>query len=131
MLQALSNKTYTVIGIMPQGFQFTPAVDVWTALQPVADSQDQANLIALLGRMKPGMTLEEANVGLTLLAAQFRNTYPALMSNQETVRAIGYQNSLTNDIRPVLLILLGAVTFVLLIACANVCAGKARSRGTR
>ena len=116
----LSNKSYTVIGVMPQGFQFTPSADVWTALQPVANSQDQANVIALLGRLKPGMTLEEANVGLTLLAAQFRNTYPDLMSDQETVRAIGYQYSLTNDIRPALLMLLGAVAFVLLIACANV-----------
>ena len=116
----LSNKSYTVIGIMPQGFQFTPPADVWTALQPVADSQDQANLIALLGRLKPGMNLEEANVGLTLLAAQFRNTYPELMSDQETIRAVGYQYSLTSDLRPALLILLGAVGFVLLIACANV-----------
>ncbi len=43
----LSNKRYTVIGVMPEGFQFTPPSDVWTPLQPVADSQDQANLIAL------------------------------------------------------------------------------------
>ena len=116
----LSNKSHTVIGVMPRGFQFTPPSDVWTPLQPVADNQDQANLIALLGRMKPGMSVEEANVGLSLLAAQFRGSYPDLMFEEESIRAIGYQYSLTNDIRPALLILLGAVAFVLLIACANV-----------
>ena len=116
----LSNNGYTVIGVMPEGFQFTPPSDVWTPLQPVADSQDQANLIALLGRMKPGMTLDQVNPALEPLAVQFRETYPELMSDQELIRGISYHYNLTAGIRPALLILLGAVAFVLLIACANV-----------
>ena len=116
----LSSNSYTVIGVMPEGFQFTPPADVWTPLQPVADSQDQANLIALLGRMKPGMMLDQVNVALEPLAVQFREAYPELMSDQESIRGISYHYYLTDRIRPALLILLGAVAFVLLIACANV-----------
>ena len=116
----LSDTGYTVIGVMPEGFQFTPPSDVWTPLQPVADSQDQANLVALIGRMKPGMTLDQVNAALEPLAAQFRQTYPELMSEQESIHGISYHYYLTDRIRPALMILLGAVAFVLLIACANV-----------
>ena len=116
----LSGTPHTVVGIMPAGFQFTPVSDVWTPLQPVADAEDQANLIALIGRLKPGMTPESASAGLESLAIGFREQYPALMNEQESISAIGYHENLVDDIRPALLVLLGAVAFVLLIACANV-----------
>ncbi len=116
----LSGTPHTVVGIMPPGFQFTPVSDVWTPLQPVADAEDQANLIALIGRLKQGMTPESASAGLESLAVGFREQYPALMSEQESISAIGYHENLVDDIRPALLVLLGAVAFVLLIACANV-----------
>ncbi len=116
----LSGTPHTVVGIMPPGFGFTPVSDVWTPLQPVADAEDQANVIALIGRLKPGMTPESAGAGLEALAVGFREQYPALMNEQESISAIGYHENLVDDIRPALLVLLGAVGFVLLIACANV-----------
>ncbi len=117
---SLGNKPHSVIGIMPPEFQFTPESDVWTPLQPVASSEDQANLIALIGRMKSGLTTDGVNAGLETLAAQVRAEYPNLMPEGETIVALGYRDRLVQNIRPALLILMGAVGFVLLIACANV-----------
>ena len=116
----LGNKIHNVIGIMPPDFQFTPTSDVWTPLQPVTSSEDVANVIGLIGRMKPGLTLEGVHAGLEPLATQIRAEYPNLMLDGEMIAVHGYRDRLTQSFRPALLILTGAVAFVLLIACANV-----------
>ena len=116
----LGNKIHNVTGIMPPDFQFTPASDVWTPLQPVNSSEDVANVIGLIGRMKPGLTLEGVHAGLEPMASQIRAEYPNLMLDGEMIAVHGYRDRLTQSFRPALLMLTGAVAFVLLIACANV-----------
>ena len=116
----LSGTPHIVVGVMPSDFGFTPASDVWTPMRPVANAEDQANVVALIGRLKPGMTIEGANSGLEALAVSFREQYPELMNDQESISALGYHENLVENIRPALMVLLGAVGFVLLIACANV-----------
>lgn len=116
----LGNKSHTVIGVMPSDFQLTPSSDVWTPLQPVTSSDDGANVIGLIGRMKPGLTLEGVQAGLEPLAAQVRTEYPNLMIDGEMIAVHGYRDRLVQSIRPALLVLMGAVAFVMLIVCANV-----------
>ena len=127
----LSNNGYTVIGVMPEGFQFTPPSDVWTPLQPVADSQDQANLIALLGRMKPGMTLDQVlrvllfTLGIALMTGLLFGVAPALQVSRQNLRDTLHQSGTRTTagiggrrIRGALVVAEVALSLVLLIGAA-------------
>ncbi len=116
----LAGEPYTVVGVMPRGFEFVPEADLWTPLQPVIRSNDQANYLACLGRLKPGVTAEQARAEMERLARQFRPQYPDLMGRNESFGVFSLHEWVVGNIRPALLVLLGAVGCVLLIACANV-----------
>jgi putative ABC transport system permease protein len=112
----LGGEPYTVIGIMPPGFYG----DIWMPLRLVAHDQDQANPLIVIGRRKLGATHQQAQADMDAVARAFRLQYPALMGDGEGVRVFDYHDLMVQDVRTSLLILLGAVGFVLLIACANV-----------
>jgi len=116
---SLSNESYTVIGIMPADFQFPPHTDLWAPLRLPATSLDPANLYLCIGRMKDGVTLKSAESAMTALNQQFQKDYPSQQSSPELSLSL-LQEQIVGNIRPVLLVLLGAVCFVLLIACVNV-----------
>jgi predicted permease len=119
-----SDQPYTVIGVMPGTFAFpagTPATQVWTGLH--WDAKERAvrgnhNYFAI-GRLKPGATLEKANAELSAASMRMEKEYPADDAGWGT-KIIPLREELVGDVRPALLVLLGAVGFVLLIACANV-----------
>jgi putative ABC transport system permease protein len=115
----LSNETSTVIGIMPEGFQFPPRVELWAPLRLPATSQDPGNLYPCIARLKDGVTLKTAGAAISTLYKQFRKDNPGLDSGPD-VAVSPLQEQLVGNIRPVLLVLLAAVCFVLLIACVNV-----------
>ena len=117
---SLSGKSYTVVGVMPAGFESNPAAQTWFPLRPVLDPQERANMFLVLGRLKSGTSAERAQMDMARVGEEFRKQYPDLMDKTESVAALNYQQSLTGDARPALLVLMGAVGLFLLIACANV-----------
>jgi putative ABC transport system permease protein len=118
----LNGDTYTVVGVMPARFQFPSSDDeLWV---PIAFTAQQAanrnrHYLQVVGRLKPGVSLEQAQTEMSTIAARLQQQYPE--SNADLGAAVtSLHEHLVGDIRPALLILLGAVGLVLLIACANV-----------
>jgi putative ABC transport system permease protein len=124
----LDGRGYTVIGVMPPGFEFpiqNEPVDLWTTVaidaagsSPVTN-QRGAHFLRVLGRLKPGISPEQAQAELTAIGARLEQQYPDENTNR-SLRLESALSALVGEIRPMLLILLGAVACVLLIACANV-----------
>ncbi|HSS19160.1 MAG TPA: ABC transporter permease [Pyrinomonadaceae bacterium] len=121
----LGASTMTVIGVMPAGFEFpvrADGQDYWEPLndRPTADrEQRDARTLEVIGRMRPGVRVAQANAELQAISSRLSQQYPA--SNTSLVMGAALLKAdLVSDVRPALLILLGAVGFVLLIACANV-----------
>ncbi|HEU4508115.1 MAG TPA: ABC transporter permease [Pyrinomonadaceae bacterium] len=118
----LSGETYEVVGVMPPQFQFPSRNDqLWV---PIAFTPQQAanrgnNSFEVLARLKPGVTREQAEAEMDAIAARLQQQYPDVVKSKGCV-VIPLHEQLVGDIKPALLILLGAVGFVLLVACANV-----------
>ena len=123
----LGGKT-TIVGVLPAGFQFPindEAQDFWEPLFAAefltkAAREERANrFLTLIGRLKPGVTVEQAKADLDLISRQVEQQSPE--SNTNVIfNAVSMHEDITRDYRPALLIMLGAVGLVLLIACANV-----------
>lgn len=123
----LGGKT-TVIGVMPAGFEFPitdDAQDFWEPLFSAAFvtkevRESRANrFFQVIGRLKAGVTVEQAKADLDLLSRQIEQQWPE--SNTNVIfNAVSMHEDITRDYRSALLVLLGAVGLVLLIACANV-----------
>ncbi|MDB4875566.1 MAG: permease [Gemmatimonadetes bacterium] len=124
---------YTIIGVMPPDFRH-PAntefgeIEMWTAAGftgdpwPSPPQRGARSLPGALGRLKPGITLEQAQRRLDALAISLQQSYPNEYPKQLgwSLRLEPAQSSLTGNVRPTLVILLAAVSFVLLIVCVNV-----------
>src|SRR5262249_3308746 len=124
---------YTVIGVMPPDFRHPSFADVgdiemWTAAGFTGDPwasppvRGSRGLPGALGRLKPGITLEEAQQRLNAFTTSLQQTYPNDYPKQAgwSLRLELAQTSLTGNVRPTLVVLLAAVGFVLLIVCVNV-----------
>ena len=122
----LNGESYTIVGVMPEGFRsfFNPPADIWTplALAPsVFDPNNYTNeWLNLTARLKTGVSLDQAKAEMRAFANQLRKQYPSNLGQRWTLSVKSINELATGRIRPVLLVLLGAVGFVLLIACANV-----------
>jgi putative ABC transport system permease protein len=118
----LNQESYTVIGVMAVTFQFPwDSNEIWTPISyPPGDIfETRSNhFVDVLGRLKPGITLSQAQADLSVIAAQIAHQVPE--NAGLGVIMAGLQESMVGDVRPALMLLLGAVGFVLLIACANV-----------
>src|SRR5438046_5824436 len=117
----LNDENYAVVGVMPISFESRPSADIWVPLRPVFNPQnDGGPLFIVLGRLKPSVTLKTAQLDMKRVGEQFRTSFPGFVGKDESVAVVEYQRHLVGDVRPALLILLGAVGFVLLVACGNV-----------
>jgi predicted permease len=116
----LNGQPSTVIGIMPPAFQSTPPVDIWVPLQADPASTNEGHYLAAAAKLKPGVSIEQARGAMQVLGERFRAQSPQWMDAKESVAVVPMKDSMVEDVRLALLILLGAVGFVLLIACANV-----------
>jgi len=118
----IDGAVYPVIGVLPAGFQFPPEVDLWlpTDLEGENPSRTAHNYFAV-GRLRDGVTVEQANQDIGAIARRIHDT-----SSEQNDYLLKYgivmplQDSITGKARPALLVLLGAVGFLLLVACANV-----------
>ncbi len=116
----LNAKSYIVVGIMPQDFQFTPASDLWLPLLP-SYSSDPGENFEMLARIRQGMGLKDAQADATIVFSRFRADFPKdLAPHVLGMRPIPYRTWLGVDVSRSLLLLLGVVSIVLLIAGANV-----------
>jgi len=126
----LDGLTHTIVGVMPQGFDFPHDTGIWRPLAmsestelPVA-AQRGIHIIPTLARAKPGVTPQELESESKRLSAECTAVYPPgiwrddLRSNL-TMSAVPLQEHMAGDLRPALMVLSGAVGLVLLIACAN------------
>jgi putative ABC transport system permease protein len=110
---------YTVIGVMPPGFEFPAQSGAWTSMQLDPLAQRGNHSWQVIGRLKPGVTIEQARKDLNIIAARLETEYPTSNTGWG-VDAEGLRDNQVGSIRPVLMIMTASVAFVLLIACANV-----------
>jgi predicted permease len=116
---SVNGRSVTVVGVMPAQFQYLPHIDLFVPMRPSLSGDPNPNAM-VLGRLKPGVTPAQANEELKILAEEYRSAHPRSMSLEESAGARPYQELFTDSVRQWLWILLGAVGFLLLIACANV-----------
>ncbi len=116
----LDGQPYLLVGVIARGFYTEPVGDLWLPFQFDLTSQDMAHYFGVAARLKPGISLPMADAQLKLAADQFHRTYPGGLGPQAGFGVTSLQETIVGDTRLSLLVLLGAVSFVLLIACANV-----------
>lgn len=133
----INGQPATVVGVMPRGFEVPmPAgiglaqdVDAWTAIRVPLDrfrrvegllDQDTDNTGAVLARLRPGVSLEQAQAELDLIAARQREAIPRYRELGMRIEAIPFREDVVAHRRPLLLALLAGVGLVLLIACVNI-----------
>jgi len=116
----LGSAPYTLIGVLSPRFQPYPPADVWMPLQADPNSTNQAHILMVSGRLPGGATLAEADSRMSVIGKRYVETHPDQLGNDDKLAVTPMQQQMTGDIRPALLILLGAVGLLLLIACANV-----------
>ena len=122
---------HTVLGVMPQGFEFPPQfrdqdqlqpkIEMWGPMRADPNNREGrgSHSIYTIALLKPGVSLEQARAEMTSIAARLAQEYPG-NNKDSSVRLIPLNEQVVGDVKPVLLVLLGVVAFVLLIACANV-----------
>lgn len=118
----LQGEPYTVVGVMPSGFQFAPfwvtKAQLWA---PLALGQRltsrEINSLRAFARLRAGVSVEQARADMATITARLERQFPGTNRNV-TVQLL--KEKVVGDVRPALLVLLGAVGFLLLIACANV-----------
>src|SRR5262249_40828326 len=117
----LSGDVYEIIGVLGPGFKSDPPADIWLPLQANPNSTNQGHYLRAAARMRPSVTLAQAQAAMKQAAEEFRRKFPGpLMDAHESATAVPLRDTVVAGVRSALLILLGAVGFVLLIACANV-----------
>ena len=116
----LNGQAYTVIGVMPSDFDKPSYAFFWTPLvwDPAEKAVRGEHHFYALARLKPGVSIAEAQANLGTIAARLAQQYPADDAGWGA-KVIGLREDTVSDVRKPLFILLGAVVFVLLIACAN------------
>jgi putative ABC transport system permease protein len=117
----LDGEPFNIIGVMPAEFSILDKdVDIWTPARFAAAARTPSGRwLMVVARLKDGVTYERAQDDMTRVATQLSQMFPAFDTGW-TARVVPLKEQLSRDVRPALLVLLGAVGFVLLIACANV-----------
>jgi len=118
----IDGAVYSVIGVLPAGFQFPPDVDLWLPADLGGENPSRtAHNYYAVGRLRDGVSVEQANLDISAIARRIHDTSSEqgdYLLKDGIVMPL--QDSITGKARPALLVLLGAVGFLLLVACANV-----------
>ena len=130
-----SSHPYTVVGVLPSGFEILQPADVFLPFIPWArtlpDDRNWHPGIIVVGRLKSGVSREQARTEMVSITKRLEQQYP-LYNTDTSADVVGLQETLVKNVRPALVLLLGAVAAVLLIACVNVAnllLARAASRG--
>jgi putative ABC transport system permease protein len=117
----LQSQSYSVVGIMPPGFSFLDkTVDIWLPVGFPAEARTpRGRWLMTVARLKPGVSFPQAQQDMSRVAGELTKLFPDFNTGW-TARVVPVREQLTGDVRPALFVMLGAVGFVLLIACANV-----------
>ncbi len=115
----LGENRYTVVGVIPRGFWFPEAADVYVSLVNTGTASDIGANTGMIACLKPGMTLSQAQAETAALSQSFRREHPDFGRKYRGLAAIPYHEWLVGDVRLKLLLLFGAVGLLLLIACSN------------
>ena len=116
---SIGNDSYTITGVINKDFFTDPRCDLWFPFQIDPNSTNQGHYFLAAARLKPGVTLAQANAQLKLVKAEFLRKYPE--ANPQWGFAVQpLRDAVLGDVRSSLWVLIIAVGFVLLIACANV-----------
>jgi putative ABC transport system permease protein len=117
----LSTGTVTIVGVMPDQFDYPLGTEVWSplVLTPAESQQRNTHSLQLLGLLKPGATLNQAAAEVSSLSTRLASAYPATNSN-EAFTVIPLQDLTEGTTNRFVSVILGAACFVLLLACANI-----------
>jgi predicted permease len=115
----LNDEQITVLGVLPPQMERGFDYDVFIPLQAQPNRNGDPNS-QVVGRLKPGVTMEQAAAEMKRIADKYRAAFPRAMQDGESIYVRPYRSLFTDDIKQWLWVLLGAVLFLLLIACANV-----------
>ena len=127
---SLNNESYSVIGVMPPEFQYPDEAELWVLSKqaaPEAPGAANATLLTnrvahylfVLGRLKPGVSIEQAQAEMTNISGNLQSQFPE-SNTGAGARVVSMHEEIVGDVKPALKILLFVVAFVLLIACANI-----------
>jgi putative ABC transport system permease protein len=122
----LNGESYQVVGVMPPAFRdfFNRQAEIWSPAvftpEQYGDNRRTNEFLSFMGRLKPGITVDQARREMSAFAEQLKRDHPDNYADDWTFKTWSLIERGTGNIRPALLVLLGAVGFVLLIACANV-----------
>jgi putative ABC transport system permease protein len=118
----LDGKKYVVLGVMPPNFKYPQTAEIWAPMSfdilPEM-RQRKAHFLRPIGRLKPGVSLRQAQSDMDAVARRMEEQYPESNTGWN-LRMVPLRDQLVGNIRPTLQVLFGAVGFVLLISCANV-----------
>lgn len=124
----LDGRSYTVVGVAPTGFQYPDKTDAWlppaNRVPLINEQMDLAQIrgfgfLSTVGLLKDGVTLEQAKAEMETITGRLRQQYPET-NNRRFNKVVSLHENLVGDTSKLLVLLLGAVCFLLLIACANV-----------
>jgi len=117
----INTQPHTIVGVMPPRFAFPNNEKIWIPLAPIAEGEPRsARTLTAYGRLKPNVSLAAAQTELTGLAASVAADYPLTNEGWSAAPRAIVEAYIPSQVRLVLLTMMGAVTLVLLIACANV-----------
>ncbi len=115
----LSGVPYTVVGIVPAAVRLEQPVEIWTPLATDSTRPRRGDFLTVFGRLRAGVTMSGAQEEMTTIARRLEAQYPESNTNWGA-EVVGLREQMVGEIRPALLVFMGAVALVLLIACANV-----------
>src|SRR5262245_23709962 len=120
---SLSGDPHVIIGVIGSRFdvrEFGPPPEVWVPFQLEPNTSDQGHYFQAAGRLKPGVNLTQAKAQFQASAQEYKAKYPKVLGPQNGFSVEPFREAFVSNVRQILLVMLGAVSFVLLIACANV-----------
>jgi putative ABC transport system permease protein len=134
----MNGRVRTIVGVAPPGMLYPETADFWIPLgfKPEEDKRNQ-QYIDVVARLKPGVSIEQANAEVKAISADLARLYPDTNKDHQ-IQAEAYRAGVIREMGPIMAVLMAAVVFVLLIACANIAnlmlargAGRMREIGLR